>query len=93
MATVNSFLIKILSAVVFRMYDLDGDNQISREEVLAVLAMMVGSDVCKEDLQKLSEITVRECGNNFKLINFDDFCKAMEKIDVEHKMSIKIDRI
>ena len=80
-------------AVVFRMYDLDGDNQISREEVLAVLAMMVGSDVSKEDLQKLSEITVRECGNNFKLINFDDFCKAMEKIDVEHKMSIKIDRI
>ena len=53
----------LLITVVFRMYDIDGDNQISKDEVVAVLAMMCGSDIDKEDLQKLSEITVRECGN------------------------------
>jgi calcineurin B family protein 1 len=41
----------------FRMYDLDSDNQISKEEVLAVLTMMVGTDdnISEEQLRKVKE--------------------------------------
>ncbi|KAK2190390.1 hypothetical protein NP493_82g03002 [Ridgeia piscesae] len=32
----------------FNMYDLDGDNMISREELLSVLHMMVGANISEE---------------------------------------------
>lgn len=32
------------------MYDLDGDNKISKEELLAVLTMMVGANVSPEQV-------------------------------------------
>lgn len=37
-------------AVAFNMYDLDGDNKISREELLAVLHMMVGANISDEQV-------------------------------------------
>ena len=36
--------------VAFRMYDLDGDGCISREELLAVLHMMVGANISEEQV-------------------------------------------
>jgi hypothetical protein len=32
------------------MYDLDGDNKIAREELLAVLHMMVGANISEEQV-------------------------------------------
>ena len=34
----------------FRMYDLDGDDKISRDELLAVLHMMVGANISEEQV-------------------------------------------
>ncbi len=36
--------------VAFKMYDLDGDDKISREELLAVLHMMVGANISEEQV-------------------------------------------
>jgi len=36
------------------MYDLDGDNKISKEELLAVLTMMVGANVSPEQVEIIS---------------------------------------
>lgn len=36
--------------VAFRMYDLDGDDRISRDELLAVLHMMVGANISEEQV-------------------------------------------
>ena len=44
----------------FRMYDLDGDDKISKEELLAVLTMMVGNNISTEQLISIAERTIHE---------------------------------
>jgi len=77
---------------VFRMYDLDGDDQIERTEVKALLTLMIGDDeqISQEDLEKISASVVNEMGKDDRLISFDEFCEGMAKVDIEHKMSIRL---
>ena len=42
------------------MYDLDGDDKISKEELLAVLTMMVGANISQDQLDSIAERTVME---------------------------------
>ena len=46
MLLISSFI----SVVAFKMYDLDGDDKISRDELLAVLHMMVGENISEEQV-------------------------------------------
>lgn len=76
--------------VAFRMYDLDDDESISRDELLNILHMMVGANISQDQLFSIAERTIMEadqCGQG--KISFDDFCKALERCDVEQKMSIR----
>ena len=76
--------------VAFRMYDLDGDNRISREELLAVLTMMVGANISEEQLLSIAERTIMEADTNKdNLISFEEFKTVLERTDVEQKMSIR----
>ena len=47
-------------AFAFRMYDLNGDGSISKDEILAVLLMMVGDEVPDEQLQCIAERAILE---------------------------------
>ncbi|XP_069116217.1 calcineurin B homologous protein 1-like [Argopecten irradians] len=74
----------------FKMYDLDGDDKISRDELLAVLHMMVGDNITEEQLGSIADKTISEAdidGDN--QISFEEFVTAMERMDVEQKMSIR----
>merc|ERR1712123_17650 len=74
----------------FRMYDLDGDDRISKEELLAVLIMMVGSNISPEQLLSIAERTIMEADEDKDdLISFEEFAKVLERTDVEQKMSIR----
>merc|ERR1711911_234985 len=74
----------------FRMYDLDGDDKISKEELLAVLTMMVGSNISTEQLISIAERTIMEADlDKDDLISFEEFAKVLERTDVEQKMSIR----
>merc|ERR1712165_345721 len=74
----------------FRMYDLDGDDRISKEELLAVLTIMVGDNITEEQLNSIAERTIMEADDDKDgFISFDDFCKVLERTDVEQKMSIR----
>ncbi|XP_013414584.1 calcineurin B homologous protein 1 [Lingula anatina] len=74
----------------FKMYDLDGDDKISREELLAVLHMMVGANISEEQLGSIADRTIAEADQDGdSMISFEEFAKAMERVDVEQKMSIR----
>ena len=44
----------------FRMYDLNGNDYVSKEELLAVLTMMVGNNISTEQLISIAERTIHE---------------------------------
>merc|ERR1712083_1031645 len=74
----------------FRMYDLDADDKISKEELLAVLTMMVGANISPEQLLSIAERTILEADEDKDdLISFEEFVKVLERTDVEQKMSIR----
>ena len=63
---------KTIFSVAFRMYDLDGDEKISKEELLAVLTMMVGANISEEQLMSIAERTIHEADEDKDtLISFD----------------------
>ena len=43
----------MFSLVAFQMYDLDSDDKISRDELLAVLHMMVGDNISEEQVKRV----------------------------------------
>lgn len=74
----------------FKMYDLDGDDKISREELLAVLHMMVGANISEEQLGSIADRTITEADlDGDQHISLEEFVKAMERVDVEQKMSLR----
>ncbi|XP_037097313.1 calcineurin B homologous protein 1 [Syngnathus acus] len=84
----NSRTNKLLFA--FRLYDLDRDNNISRDELLQVLRMMVGVNISNEQLGSIADRTIQEADTNGDgSISFNEFIKVLEKVDVEQKMSIR----
>ncbi|XP_014066817.1 calcineurin B homologous protein 1 isoform X1 [Salmo salar] len=84
----NSRSNKLLFA--FRLYDLDRDDKISRDELLQVLRMMVGVNISDEQLGSIADRTIQEADQNGdNSISFNEFIKVLEKVDVEQKMSIR----
>jgi len=69
---------------------LDGDDRISREEILAVLHMMVGDNITESQLSSIADRTLAEADEDKDgFITFDDFKNIMYRFDAEEKMSIK----
>nr|XP_009512455.1 PREDICTED: calcineurin B homologous protein 1-like [Phalacrocorax carbo] len=74
----------------FRLYDLDKDGRISRDELLQVLRMMVGVNISDEQLGSIADRTIQEADQDGdSAISFAEFVKVLEKVDVEQKMSIR----
>ncbi|KAF1393354.1 hypothetical protein PFLUV_G00014600 [Perca fluviatilis] len=74
----------------FQLYDQDRDGKISREELLQVLRTMMEMQVTEEQLQSIAERAIQEADlDQDDAISFDEFRKSMEKVDIDHKMSIR----
>ena len=81
----------LIFSVAFRMYDLDGDNKITKDELLTVLTLMVGKTISKDQLLQIAERTFLEADvDKSNFITFDEYYKILETSDAEIKMSIKI---
>lgn len=84
----NSRLDKLRYA--FNIYDLDSDDKITKDELIAVLHMMVGQNIPDEQLSNIADRTIMEAdqdGN--QCISFKEFCNILERTDVDDKMSIR----
>lgn len=69
---------------------MDDDETISKDELLNILHMMVGQNISQDQLLSIAERTIMEADQaGTGKITFDDFCKALERTDVEKKMSIR----
>ncbi|CEF62492.1 EF-hand domain and EF-hand domain pair-containing protein [Strongyloides ratti] len=76
--------------LAFSIYDLDRSGYITQDEFKVILNMMVGSNITSEQLECIAERTITEAdSDNDGKISFEEFCKAMEKTDIEQKMSIR----
>jgi len=74
----------------FKLYDIDDDDRITKDELLAVLQMMVGENISEEQLLSIAERTILEAdADGDGMISFEEFCNVLERSQVEHKMSIK----
>merc|ERR1712198_77743 len=76
-------------AFSFKMYDLDGNGQIDKLELVSVISMLVeGLD--KKEINSIAEKFIQELDkSNDCLISEDEFVKVMDKVDAENKMSMK----
>lgn len=75
---------------LFGIYDKDKDNKINKDELLAILKMLVGSNIAEDQLNGIAERTIAELDENGDMvITFQEFCETLKKIDVDEKMSMK----
>ncbi|CAK5079041.1 unnamed protein product [Meloidogyne enterolobii] len=74
----------------FSMYDLNKNGYITRDEFKFILNMMVGSNITPDQLDSIADRTITEAdADKDGKISFEEFCKAMERTDVDQKMSIR----
>lgn len=74
---------------LFKMYDIDEDGVLAKEELMNILQLLLGHKVSEENLINIAERTITEADTSGQgVIGFADFCRTMERIDVEKKMSI-----
>uniref|UniRef100_A0A0K0ER03 Calcineurin B homologous protein 1 n=1 Tax=Strongyloides stercoralis TaxID=6248 RepID=A0A0K0ER03_STRER len=74
----------------FSMFDLNKNGFITREEFKVILNMMVGNNITTDQLECIADRTITEADtNNDGKISFEEFCKAMDKTDIEQRMSIR----
>ncbi|GMR42905.1 hypothetical protein PMAYCL1PPCAC_33503 [Pristionchus mayeri] len=72
----------------FTMYDLNKSETITKDEFKNILQMMIGSNVSEDQVNSIADRTMREADkDNDGYITFQEFCHAMEKTDIEQKMS------
>ncbi|XP_055346461.1 calcineurin B homologous protein 1-like [Paramacrobiotus metropolitanus] len=74
----------------FQLYDLDEDNRISADEILAVLQMMVGVNIPDDQLESIAERTLQENDTDHDgFISLEEFMAAMGESDVDNRLSLR----
>ena len=74
---------------VFGMYDTNGDGRITKQELLEVLVMMVGTNVTTDQLRMIAERTILDSSPLSRVITFENFEKVMTDAVIESKMVVK----
>lgn len=75
----------------FKIYDMDKDGFISNGELFQVLKTMVGNNLKNEQLQQLVDRTINSVDKNQDgKISFEEFCKFLEKSDIDKKLTLQV---
>jgi len=75
---------------LFKLYDSNNDDQISKEELLSLLRLMVGTNISSQQLDLIAQRTIAETDeDNDGRLNFREFKKGLENVDIEMKMTVR----
>lgn len=75
---------------MFKIYDVDDDNRISRDDLRQILKLMVGNYVSEMKLDNLVDKTMRQADrNNDGFIDFEEFCMAFLHRDIDESLRVK----
>ncbi|XP_065883580.1 calcineurin B homologous protein 1-like [Dysidea avara] len=75
---------------VFRVYDIDRDGYISKDDLIHILRCLVGVSIAEEQVKGIAHRTLREADKDEdKLISLDEFKEALGNVDVKEKMSLR----
>jgi len=79
---------------LFRLYDVDKDGKLSKEDFHEVLAGLVGSTVQDKEMEKVIMRAICEAGADIDdddeeiFVTFDQFRKTLNHVDVETRLSM-----
>eukprot|EP01147_Barroeca_monosierra_P004193 gene4193-6539_t len=70
--------------------DTERDGFIDSDELFTVLKMMVTDGISDEQLTFIVDQTIKEADDDGDgRISFDEFCRILEKTDIDHRMTIR----
>lgn len=82
-----------LVVVAFKVFDVDDDGRITEEELLAVLRLMVGTQLTEEELVEIVKKSIRAVNLNqadeTSGITWDQFYLCLSHADIPHSMSLQ----
>lgn len=74
----------------FKIYDLDNDGKISKEDLMQVLHMMVGMNISDEQLGGIADRAISDADvDKDGVISFEELKRVLENVDMNSKMSIR----
>lgn len=80
-----------LTAVVFKVYDMDRDGFISNGELFIVLKMMVGGNLKDQQLQQIVDKTIMEADKNGDgKIDFYEFLDMVNNTDILKQLTLEV---
>ncbi|CAH3040579.1 unnamed protein product [Porites lobata] len=74
----------------FKIYDLDNDGKISKDDLMQVLHMMVGMNISDEQLGGIADRAISDADiDKDGAISFEELKRVLENVDMNSKMSIR----
>ena len=74
---------------MFKIYDVNDDNLVDVEDLIAILKLMVGTYVDDARVRRIAERTLREADKDCDgYIDFEEFCAALSRKDIEDSLRI-----
>lgn len=75
---------------MFKIYDVNNDNLIDLNDLIAIIKMMVGNYVDDSRVRKIAERNLKEADKDCDgYINFDEFCKSFTRRDIVESLKVK----
>lgn len=74
---------------MFKIYDVNNDDLLDIDDLVAILKMMVGTYVDDARIRRIAERTLREADKDCDgFIDFDEFCASFSRKDFEESLRV-----
>jgi len=75
---------------LFQMYDQNGDGSVTKDELLTLLKLMVGTNISDKQLDLIATRTVGETDlDDDRCLDFEEFKEGLKRVDIGQKMTVR----